>query len=178
MFHYIEQDSNDKYGSAIPAALVAPHLKKGDSVAFVAGDAIFHSPDNSSELWRLVSATPDGGNSVLSYQVAPEEVDRYGIIDFDEDTGAFVRIVEKPPVGQAPSNQMNTSIYVLNYDMMLRAQNYCQIEVSGEYYITDVVSQAVLDKIPVTVIPAAGEYLDCGNVHGWLHANQLIVNRQ
>ncbi len=177
IFHYIEQDSNDKYGTAIPISIVFPQLKKGDSVAFVTGDAFFHNNDGASEVARLVAATPQNENSILSSTVPPEEVSRYGIIDFNEDTGLFNGIVEKPPVGQAPSDQINTSIFVLNYEMLARIHNYCQIEVSGEYYLTDVVTQAVLDKINVTVVPAQGEYLDCGNVHGWLHANRLIIGQ-
>lgn len=178
VFHYIEQDSNSKYGSAIPVSLVLPHLKKGESVAFVTGDAFFHNYDGSSEVARLIASTPQDGNSILSARVAPEEVNRYGIIDFHEDTGMFQGIVEKPQVGQAPSDQMNTAIHVLNHDMMVRIYNYCQIEVSGEYYITEPLTQAVYDKVPIAVVPAVGEYLDCGHVHGWLHANQLIINRQ
>ena len=178
VFHYIEQDINGKYGTALPAALMLPNMKKDESVALVTGDAFFHSADGSSEIARLLAGTPDGQNAVLSSLVAPEDVSRYGIIDFDEDTGAFVRIVEKPPVDQAPSNQMNTSIFVLNYEMIQRAYNFCQIEISGEYYLTDVVSQAVMDKIPVTVVPGQGEYMDCGNVYGWLHANEVIVRGQ
>lgn len=178
VFHYIEQDSNSKYGSAIPVSMVLPHLKKGESIAFVTGDAFFHSADGSSEIARLIAATPQDGNSILSARVAPEEVNRYGIIDFQEDTGMFQGIVEKPQVGQAPSDQMNTAIHILNYDMMVRIHNYCQIDVSGEYYITEPLTQAVYDKVNITVVPATGDYLDCGHVHGWLHANQLIINRQ
>lgn len=175
VFHFVEQDSNHKYGTAIPVSLVLPHLKKEDSVAVLMGDDFVYNADGSSELARLIAATPDGGNSMLSSVVPDDQVDRYGIIDFNEETGGFQAIVEKPPVGQAPSNQINISKYVFNYDMLVRIYNYCQIEVSGEYFITEPISQAVLDKVNVTVVPAQGEYLDCGNVHGWLYANNKIV---
>lgn len=178
MFHYIEQDSNDKYGTAIPVALVYPHLKKEDSVVVMTGDDFVYNRDGSSELARLLAATPEGGNSLLSVEIPREQVSRYGVIDFNEDTGGFQAIVEKPSVDQAPSNQINISKYVLNYDMLTRIYNYSQLEVSGEYMITDPISQAIPDKVTVAVVPAVGEYLDCGNVHGWLHANKLIVERQ
>jgi len=177
MFHYVEQDSNQKYGTAIPVALVFPHLQKGESVAVLGGDDFVYNTDGSSELARLIAATPEGGNGLLSAPVAPEDVSRYGVIDFNEDTGAFQSIVEHPPVGQAPSNQINISKYVLNYDMLTRIYNYAQLEVSGEFYIIEPISHAVLENVSVTVVPAVGEYLDCGNVHGWLHANQLVVSR-
>jgi UTP--glucose-1-phosphate uridylyltransferase len=178
IFHYIEQDSGDKYGTAIPAALVYKMLKKGESIAYVTGDAFYHNADGSSELMRLMAATPDGGTSLLSSQVAPEEVSRYGVIDFNEDTGGFEQIVEKPAVGQAPSNYINDGNYILNYDLLTRNQQYCQLNISGEYYLVSVITQYAIEKGVVTVVPAESEYLDCGNVHGWLHANNLIVNRQ
>lgn len=177
VFHYIEQDSsNNKYGTAIPVSLVFPHLKKGESIAFMQGDAFTYSTDGSSELMRLMAGTPDGGVGVMSTQVPMDEVSRYGVIDFDEQTGNFEGIVEKPSPDQAPSNQINLGNYILNYDVMARTHSYCQLDVSGEYYLTSVLTQYVVEKGIVTVVPAVGEFLDCGNVHGWLHANQLIVN--
>jgi UTP--glucose-1-phosphate uridylyltransferase len=178
IFHYIEQDANQKYGTAIPVSLIFPLLKKGDSVALMMGDDFVYNKDGSSELVRLMAATPDGGNSMMSATIAENEVDRYGVIDFDEDTGSFVAIIEKPPVGQAPSNQINISKFILNYDMLTRIYNFCQIDLSGEYFITDSITQAVLDKVAMTVVPIQGEYMDCGNVHGWLHANEVIVRGQ
>ena len=176
-FHYIEQDSNDKFGTAIPLALAYQYLKKGESVAYVMGDAFYHNADGSSELLRLLGATPEGGVSLLSSEVPREEVSRYGVLDFDDETGAFSAIVDYPQPEQAPSNQINDGNYVLNYDLLTRALQYCQLNVSGEYLLTMVISQYVLEKGAVTVVPAQSEYLDCGHVHGWLDANNKIVSR-
>lgn len=178
VFHYIEQDSNDKYGTAIPVSIVFPHLKKGESVVVAGGDDFIYNSDGSSELSRLLVATPEGSSGLLTATVSPDEVSRYGVIDFNEDTGQFEGIVEKPPVDQAPSNQINLGKYVLTYDVLKRVYEYCQLEVSGEYYLISVITQAAIEKAPVVAVPAAGQYLDCGNVHGWLQANQLIVNRE
>jgi UTP--glucose-1-phosphate uridylyltransferase len=177
VFHYVEQDGNSKYGTAIPVALTMPFLKKGDSVAVLMGDDFVYNTDGSSELSRLIAATPEGGNGMLTTTDNDPDLSRYGVVDFNEDTGAFAGIVEHPAPGQQPSNQINISKYVLNYDMLTRIYNFCQMEMSGEYYIIDPISQAVMDQQTVTVVPAVGEYLDCGNVHGWLYANNLIVNR-
>lgn len=178
VFHYIEQNSNDKYGTAIPVSLVYPHLQKGESVLVATGDDFIYNEDGSSEFARLIEATPEGTNGMLSTSIDPQEVSRYGVIDFNEDTGLFAGIVEKPPVEQAPSNQINPSKYILNYDVLTRTYNYCQLDVSGEYYLISVLNQVAIENVPVTVVPAKGQYLDCGNVHGWLHANNLIVGHQ
>lgn len=175
-FHYIEQDSNGKYGTAIPVALAYPYLQKGESVAVLGGDDFIYNADGSAELSRLMMATPEGGNSMLSAVVPMEQVSRYGVIDFNEETGLFEQIIEKPSPEQAPSNQINIGKYIFNYDMLTRIYNYGQLEVSGEFYIIEPIRLAVLEGQSVTVVPTVGEYMDCGNVHGWLHANQAIVS--
>lgn len=174
-FHYIEQDSNHKYGTAIPAALVFKKLKKGESIAFMQGDAFYYNTEGKSELAHLMAATPEASTSLLSSEIPREQVSRYGVIDFDEETGSFLGIVEKPSIEQAPSNAINHGNYILDYSLMSKIYEYCQLNVSGEYFITSVISQYVLEKNVVTVEPAQSEYLDCGNVHGWLRANQLII---
>ncbi len=178
IFHYIEQDSNAKYGTAIPASLVYPHLKKEESVLFIMGDAFFHETDGGSEIQKFVQSVPEGGAGIMSAVVAKEELSRYGVIDFDEDTGAFVRVVEKPSIEQAPSNEISLGNYVLNHDLLTRIYDYSQLEVSGEYMLIDPVTQYVMDKGVVSVFKTESEYLDCGHVHGWLHANKLIIEHQ
>ena len=59
---------------------------------------------------------------------------------------------------------------------MTRVHNYCDLELSGEYNLTDPINQYVLDNGIVQVVPAQGQYLDGGSVHGWLHANNVVVN--
>ena len=101
---------------------------------------------------------------------------QYGVIQFNEENGAFERIIEHPPVDQAPSNYINSGTFILNYDVLLQVYNYCQIELSGEYWLIEPINQYVLDRGTVQVVPAQGEYLDGGNVHGWLHANEVIIH--
>lgn len=175
-FHFVEQDANHKYGTAVPVSLVFPQIAKGESVVVVMGDDFVYNADGSSELFRLKAATPEGAASMMAVQVAHEDVSRYGVIQFNEDTGAFERIVEKPAPEQAPSNYINVSQYVLNYDILTMVYNYCQLDVSGEYLLTEPINQYVLTGGMVSVVPAQGRYLDAGNVHGWLHANNVVVN--
>lgn len=177
-FHYIEQDPNDKYGTAVPVAMAVPYLQKGESAAVVLGDCFFHNTDQSSELLRLKTATQEGANSLLVSEVPHEETSRYGVVQFNEDNGAFERIVEHPAVDQAPSNYINSGTFILNYDVLLQIYNYCQVELSGEYWIIEPINQYVLANGVVQVVPAKGQFLDGGNVHDWLHANEVVVNHE
>ena len=79
-FYYIDQDTNAKYGTAIPVGMCAQYLKPGESVVVATGDAFFHTPDGTSEVARLVASTAEGGNSMLSVEVPREETGKYGVI--------------------------------------------------------------------------------------------------
>ena len=112
---------------------------------------------------------------MLAVQIQREEVSRYGVIQFNEDTGAFEQIIEHPNVDQAPSNYINSGTFILNYDVLTRIYNFCNMDLSGEYFVIDPINQFALDNGVVQVVPAQGQYLDGGNVHGWLHANEVII---
>jgi UTP--glucose-1-phosphate uridylyltransferase len=174
-FHYITQPSNWKYGTAIPVSLVFPELKHDESVVVLMGDDFIYNFDGTSEVARLLAATPDGGNAMLGVNVPLEQVSKYGVLQMNEQS-EFVRIVEKPAAGQAPSTLINVSKYVLNYDVMQAIAAYAETPMSGEYYITEPINQYVMGGGSVRVVEAHGTYLDSGSVQGWLHANNVIMN--
>ncbi len=176
-FHYIEQATNEKYGTAVPVGLCVPYLAKGESVAVMMGDDFIFNPDGSSELMRLKAATPDNMSSMLAVEIAHEEVSRYGVIQFNDQTSMFEKIVEKPHPDQAPSNYINVSKYILNYDILQLVKTYTDLDVSGEYLLTEPINQYVLSGGAMQVVPAKGQYLDGGNVHGWLHANEVVLRQ-
>lgn len=175
-FHYIEQEvNNGKYGSAIPVSLCLPYIAKGESVAIALGDCFMYNRDGSSDLMRLKEATPDNGSSILGAEVPHDELGLYGVLQFDETTRAFQRIFEKPPQGQAPSNLISTSQFILNYDILQLVKTYTDLDVSGEYQLTEPINQYVISGGNIQVVQAHGQFLDGGNLHGWLHANDVVV---
>jgi UTP--glucose-1-phosphate uridylyltransferase len=174
-FHYIEQEPNGKYGTAVPVGLCLPYIAKGESVAVMMGDDFIYNADGSSELMRLKEATPQGMSSMLTVQIPQEEVARYGVIQFNEQTNMFEKIVEHPTPEQAPSNYINVSKYILNYDILQLVKTYTDLDISGEYWLIEPINQYVLSGGGMQVVPAKGQYLDGGNVHGWLHANEVVV---
>ncbi|MFZ1361072.1 MAG: sugar phosphate nucleotidyltransferase [Candidatus Saccharimonadales bacterium] len=174
-FHYIEQDPNDKYGTAVPVAMAVPYLQKGESALVTLGDCFLYNTDNLSEVLRLKQASPDQTNALLAVEVPRERASQYGVVQFDETTGMFEKIVEHPSPEQLPSTYISSGTFILNYDVLLQVYNYCQIQLSGEYQLIEPINQYVLDGGTVQVIPAQGEFLDGGNVHDWLYANQVVL---
>ena len=176
-FHYLVQDTNGKYGTAIPVGLVMPELKEGESVVVLMGDDFIFNTDGTSEVRRLLEATPENGNAMLAANVPREMVSHYGVVETNERS-EFVRIVEKPRPEQAPSTLINISKYVLNYDLLTAIARYSDIQLSGEYYITEPINQYIATGGSMMVVPAKGEYLDGGSEAGWLHANNVVFRAQ
>lgn len=175
-FHYIVQNANDKYGTAVPISLVADRLTDDESVVVLMGDDFLHNPDGSSEVSRLIKAAPEGECAMLGVTVSHDQVERYGVLELN-DLNEFVRIVEKPSPENAPSNLINVSKYVLNARAVKMITKYVERAITGEYYITDPINEYVAGGGKVYVVTAEGQYLDSGTVEGWLYANNVVVGR-
>lgn len=173
-FTYITQPAEGKYGTALAVSLAAQYIEPGESVAVLMGDDFLYSRDGSSEVEYLLSATPEGECSMLGVEVLAEEVSRYGVLEYTENK-EFIRIVEKPPVGEAPSNLINVSKYVLNATVMHEIVKYVESDVAGEYYITEPINSYVEQGGKVQIVPARGQYLDGGTLEGWFAANKIVL---
>lgn len=173
--HYIVQSSYGKYGTAIPVSLVFDQLAQGESVVVLMGDDTIYNADGGSEVARMIEATPDGENALLGVEVPHDMVSQYGVIRMN-DNHEFVEIVEKPRPEDAPSNLINVSKYVLNYDVMKDIHAFAaRDDVLGEYYITVPINDAVKRGATIRVVPATGKYLDSGTTEGWLEANKYVI---
>lgn len=172
--NFIRQPYDGKYGTAIPVGMVMSELEVGESIVVLMGDDFIYNKDGSSEVARLIESTPQGGNSMLGVEIAPEKVSNYGVIELNEQSD-FVQIVEKPAPEQAPSNLINVSKYIFNYDLMQSITNYSNLQLTGEYHITEPINQYVLNGGSLKVVPAKGRYLDGGTTEGWLYANNVVA---
>lgn len=170
--HYIVQPGYGKYGTAVPIALASPHVNEGESVVVLMGDDFIWNEDGSSEVARLLEATPEGSCGLLAARIPQEEVSKYGVIE-DDEAGNYVRIVDQPQPSEAPSNLINISKYLLTKEVLDKAAGLEPAH-NGEYQLPDAINQYVAEGGQVKVVPAQGEYLDGGSVEGWLHANNVV----
>ncbi len=173
--HYIVQPSYGKYGTAVPIALAAPHINDGESVVVLMGDDFIYNQDGSSEVARLLEATPEGSCGLLATKVPKQDVNKYGVIELDAE-GNYVRSIEKPDPEDAPSDLINISKYLLTKEVIDLAANVAPAP-NGEYQLPDAVNQYVANGGQVKVTSAVGQYLDGGSVEGWLHANNVVLER-
>ena len=172
--HFVTQPSYGKYGTAVPVALASDYINMGESAVVLMGDDFMYNPDGSSEVARLIAATPAGECSILAKEVPHESISRYGALVIDE-SGHFREIVEKPRPEEAPSDYANIGKYVLTKQVI---DSCATIAVSprGEYELTDAVTRFAQAGGAVKVVPAVGQHLDGGSLDGWLHANNVVCN--
>lgn len=173
-FHYIEQPSGGKYGTAVPIALASRFIVDEQSALVLGGDDFIYNSDGSSEFKRLIESTPENGNAMLGVSVDRNQLSKYGVLEISNNQ-EFVRIVEKPDSDNAPSDLINISKYVLNHDAIQAIANYVLTSQNDEYRITDPINDYVASGGSLKVIRSEGQYLDGGTVEGWLEANRVVV---
>ena len=112
-----------------------------------------------------------GGNVVAIEEVPREKVNRYGVLDVDQDMGRLVSVkglVEKPPVDQAPSNLTIIGRYVLMPEVI---GHLVKMEkgAGGEVQLTDGMAKLIGHQ-PFHGLRYEGRRFDCGDKTGFLEA--------
>ncbi|MFT5703087.1 MAG: UTP--glucose-1-phosphate uridylyltransferase [Rickettsiales bacterium] len=101
--------------------------------------------------------------------VAADQVNKYGIISADYGSKKIIDMVEKPAIGQAPSNLAINGRYILQpkiFEYLAKAGK----GTGGEIQLTDAMKLMAKDY-PFYYQNYDGIRFDCGNVLGFLEAN-------
>jgi UTP--glucose-1-phosphate uridylyltransferase len=117
-----------------------------------------------------------GGNIVAVEEVEPSEVSSYGIVGRGEgpDSGFAINdMVEKPKVGEAPSNLIISGRYVLQPEIFPLLSEGVR-GAGGEIQITDAM-QRLMRSQAFTGVKYEGRSFDCGSKIGFLTANVVFA---
>lgn len=112
-----------------------------------------------------------GGNIIAVDEIPAIDVDKYGIIDpvsQDDNVYRIRAMVEKPPVGSAPSRLKITGRYILQPEIFNLLENQ-QTGAGGEIQLTDAMARMMKDE-PFFALKYDGVDFDCGNKLGYLRA--------
>lgn len=119
-----------------------------------------------------------GGIVVAVERVPAERVDRYGVIDGEHVGGGVYRVnrlVEKPPIGQAPSNLAIVGRYVFAPAIFASIER-TPAGAGGEIQITDAM-QVALETMPCHAVVFEGTRYDCGSRLGFVQATIAVARR-
>lgn len=175
--HYIAQDANSKYGTAVPVAMAAEEYNLNELVIVYMGDDFIWNPDGESAATSLInSLQSETDSAILGVEIPKEKVDKYGVLEVQD--GKLTNVVEKPSVEEAPSNLINVSKYILSADLLQKIVAYVNEHDFGptdqEYMITDPIYDYIKQGQTMRVASTSGQYLDGGSVEGWVHANNVV----
>lgn len=109
--------------------------------------------------------------SIIALESVPEDqVDKYGIADVYEQDLRIKRLVEKPAVGEAPSNLSVVGRYIFTPRLMaLLAETLPGA--GGEIQLTDAMDRLLQEEVMFGFAFEGGKSYDCGNKLGYLQAN-------
>ena len=164
-FSYAEQAHPNGLAEAF---IIGREFVGSSTVALVLGDNIFFGHE-MSQLF-LDAAELEKGATVFAYRV--DDPERYGIVEFDRQTGIARTIEEKPR--QPKSNWAVTGLYFYDNDVIDIATSLKPSD-RGELEITDVI-RAYLERgdLHVTRLGRGYAWLDTGT-HESLHEASAFV---
>lgn len=124
-------------------------------------------------LAQMVEAFEEtGGNIVAAMEVPEKDACAYGVLDIKEDMGRLVStkgMVEKPKLGEAPSNLAVIGRYILT-PTVLQKLNKKKTGAGGEIQLTDAIDAARDEGEEVYGFRFEGRRFDCGSKSGFLRA--------
>ena len=124
-------------------------------------------------LQQMVEAyAQTGGSMVAAMQIATKDASSYGMLEIEKEQGPLVSIkgmVEKPPLGQEPSNLAVIGRYILTPSVM---QNLSKLKrgAGSEIQLTDAIAQEIDQGRDVYGYQFSGQRFDCGSKAGFLQA--------
>lgn len=178
--HYTIQDPADKYGTAVPIAMVVEEYNINEPVLVFMGDDFIWNPNGESAAEALIKTVQSNMDSaILGVEINQNDIEKYGVLSTKD--GNLVNIVEKPRPEDAPSNLINVSKYIMSPELLQKIVKYVNSNNFGpldqEYMVTDPIDDYIKHGGIMRVAPTTGEYLDGGSVEGWLHANNVVCGQ-
>ncbi|MEN0644955.1 UTP--glucose-1-phosphate uridylyltransferase GalU [Alkalicoccobacillus gibsonii] len=163
--HYIRQKEPKGLGHAV---WTARKFIGDEPFAVLLGDDIVQ--DNTPCIKQLINQYNETGSSVIGVQtVADHETNRYGIIDPLETDGRLYgvnRFVEKPPLGEAPSNLAIMGRYILTPEIFAHLEKQ-ETGAGGEIQLTDAI-QKLNEEQKVYAYDFEGTRYDVGEKLGFV----------
>ena len=106
--------------------------------------------------------------------IGVQEVDRklvykYGIIEYADEFGKIKRLVEKPTLEEAPSNDAGLGRYIVKPEIFEELE-HLEKGACGEYQFSDAML-TLMQKQDFYACRFNGKYFDIGNQLGYLKAN-------
>ncbi len=164
-FTFIRQGEPNGSGHAIR---LAKSFVGDEPFAVMYGDDIIKS--DVPVLKQLIDVYEEKDCNVIGVQeVKHELVYKYGIVEYDNEEGKIKRLVEKPSLEEAPSNDAGLGRYIVKPEIFDEL-DHLERGAGNEYQFSDAML-ALMKKQDFYACKFDGQYFDIGNQLGYLKAN-------
>jgi UTP--glucose-1-phosphate uridylyltransferase len=175
MIHYIRQKDPSGLGQAV--ALAEPHVDS-EPFAVLLGDDLITTGNALQQMMEIYGRY---GRSVLAAREVPRsEISLYGAIEpefVEENLARVVRIVEKPPPEEAPSNLASIGRYVLTPEIF-DALRETPPDQGGEIQLADAIN-LLAQQQTVYAFVFEGVRYDIGKKLDYLRATvEIAIDRE
>lgn len=169
------------------AVLCARELVGDEPFAVLLPDVLVDNSELGSDLSAMIHRFQVGGKSqIMVEEVDAQRVDQYGIVSLEANGGGGSQlapsmsadinaIVEKPAVGEAPSNLAVVGRYVFPA-LLFEFLASTLPGAGGEIQLTDAVAR-LLQYAPVQAYRMNGVTYDCGSKVGYFQATLAFAKR-
>lgn len=150
------------------AIKMAKDFVNGEPFALMYGDDLMKY-DDVPVLKQLIDVHDEYGcNVIAAVTVDDEEVNKYGIMKMKDGTDIVECFVEKPKIGEAPSNYAGVGRYVLNPEVFDELDKL-EMSPNGEYQFT-LTFEPLMKYQEMRACPFRGTYYNIGSKLGYLKA--------
>jgi UTP--glucose-1-phosphate uridylyltransferase len=140
----------------------------------LADDFITH--DGAGVTADLTRSFEQSGKTQINVmEIDGPDISNYGVVVPSVDPGSVAGLIEKPNLGEAPSNLASIGRYVLTPDIFEILRNQ-QTGAGGEIQLADAINTQALSNA-VEAVTLNGNRFDCGRVSGYLDAIMHVANR-
>ncbi|NLY65735.1 MAG: UTP--glucose-1-phosphate uridylyltransferase, partial [Alcaligenaceae bacterium] len=156
------------------AVLCAKSITGNEPFAVLLPDVLVKNTSGKNDLALMNQRFAQSGAAQIMVESVPNDmVDQYGIVDVastptEGESIVMQGIVEKPPVGSAPSNLSVVGRYVLPARIMQLLENTPK-GAGNEIQLTDAIAMLQKEEA-VEAYRMKGQTFDCGNKLGYLKA--------
>ena len=165
---YVEQAAVLGTGNAVSA--VEPYVD--GAFVLVYGDLLF-APDAMKNVVHLYEKEKPAAVMAV---VPVEKPENYGVVEL-ENAKNVKCIIEKPALGEAPSNMANAGLYVFSTEIFDKIRQ-TKASIRGELELTDALSLLIRDKeIVLAAKISKDDWTDIGRPWDLLEANSWALKR-
>lgn len=171
----IEQDPSLPYGNGSPVASAQRFVETEEAfLVLYSDDVVFGAVGDAKEMVDLYHLDPSVSGIIMSQEVSPDVVDKYGIISFKDGSSTDLsHIVEKPDRGTEPSRLASYGRYLLKQNIF----EYLHPVNTGkddELWTVDAITQ-VAERERVIVGKSQAEWVTTGDPENYFKAHLEFV---